>query len=280
MRASRVTTTDIMAYVSKRRELGRSVSTIAHELERLKRAFNLGRDHSPPKVTQVPKFPKLDRGDPRKGFFSHAEYAALAAELPAYLRPVLLFAYRTGCRKGEILGLRWEQVDLGGRIVRLNPGETKNNEGRVIPLAGELGDMLATLLRERSERWPECRWVFARHGKPIKDFRGAWEQACRRAAVAAPTLWDSAAEQPTRIFHDLRRTAARNMVRAGLSEQVVMRIGGWKTSTVFERYNVTDERDLLAGAERLEQHLANLSESQGQDKAKSMVGENPGPLNR
>jgi integrase len=89
-------------------------------------------------VKLLPIFPKLEEPAPRKGFFEHDEFPALREELPEHLRPPLTFAYFTGCRRGEILGLQWSQVDLDRHIVRLNAGETKSGDGRLLPLGSEL----------------------------------------------------------------------------------------------------------------------------------------------
>ncbi len=122
-------------------------------------------------------FPKLKEAPLRKGFFEHDAFRLLRGELPECHGPVITFAYYTGCGKNEILLLRWDQLYLIARVVRLNPGETKNEEGRVIPLAGEPYQMLVFQKQIRDECWPECPGVFFRYGKRIKDFRGAWEEA-------------------------------------------------------------------------------------------------------
>ena len=267
MVASRVETTHLQQYVLKRRQYGVVNKTIKNELGLLHRAFNVGREHSPPRIAQIPTFPRLKAGPPRTGFYEHDEFLAMRSELPEHLKPVITFAYYTGCRKSEILGLLWEQVDLLGKVVRLNPGETKNEEGRVIPLVSELLEMLMMQRQIRDQRWPECPWVFFRYGKRIKDFRGAWEEASKRASERVPSLWDAERDKPTKLFHDLRRTGARNLVRAGVPERVVMAIGGWKTRSVFDRYNIVSERDLHDAARKLEVYLAEVEN--GHDKATS-----------
>jgi hypothetical protein len=88
-------------------------------------------------------------------------------------------------------------------------------------------------------------------GQPIKDFYGAWREACKRAG-----LWDESTNRSARLLHDARRTGARNLVRAGVPERVVMEIGGWKTRSVFDRYNIVDERDIKDAARKLGVYLA------------------------
>jgi len=166
------------------------------------------------------------------------------------LRPVLTFAYYTGCRKGEILSLQWSQLDLLEQIVRLEAGTTKNDEARMIPLAPDLCEVLKMQKSIRDQKYPGCPWVFFRNGEQILDFRGGWEEACNAAG-----LWNEQTKKPTKLFHDLRRTGVRNLVRAGVPEAVAMRISGHKTRSVFERYNIVTESDLKSAAKRLGQYI-------------------------
>ena len=252
MKAASVGSAAITRYVSQRRAKGIANSTVNRELSLLRRAYHLGLNERPALVSAVPKIPKLAENNVRKGFFDHEHFVRLRAELPEHLRPVITFAYYTGCRKGEILGLRWSQVDLLQRIVRLEPGETKNDEGRTIPLVSELYDMLALEKQRRDQLFPTCVYVFSRNGQRIRDFYAAWDAACERAGLVGE---DGA---PARLFHDLRRTGVRNLIRAGVPERVAMTISGHKTRSILDRYNIVDERDLLAAGERLERYLGEL----------------------
>lgn len=89
------------------------------------------------------------------------------------------------------------------------------------------------------------RHVFHRDGKPIKSFRAAWQTACAVAGV------------PNRIPHDFRRTAARNLSRAGVPELVIMSLCGWKTRSVFDRYRIVNETDLAEELAKLANTTAN-----------------------
>lgn len=254
MRAASIGTSAIARYISDRRNDGVANSTINRELSLLRRAFSLGLNCEPPLVAAVPKVPKLAENNVRKGFFDDGDFLKLRAELPEHLRPVITFAYSTGCRKGEILSLRWNQVDFKARVVRLEPGETKNDEGRTIPLINELFDMLLLLKEKRDQLYSGCAFVFSRHGKKILNFYAAWAEASKRAGVA------DADGKARRLFHDLRRTGVRNLIRAGVPERVAMMISGHKSRSVLDRYNIVDERDLVMAGQRLETYLRSQSE--------------------
>ena len=122
----------------------------------------------------------LKESNVRKGFFEHDEYLSLKNALPQELKTVITFAYHSGWRKNEILGLIWDKVDLKQGIVTLDPGETKNEEGRTLYLNEELAKELQALHRERQLG---CPYVFHRNDEPIKDFRGSWDSACIKAAL-------------------------------------------------------------------------------------------------
>lgn len=254
IQARRLTTTAVQRYIGVRQEQGAANATINRELALLKRSFNLAKKHTPPKVAHVPYIPMLDEDNVRKGFFEDHEFVAMRAALPEYLKAVVTFAYYTGCRRGEIVSLRWPQVDLLERVVRLEPGTTKSREGRMIPLAGELYETLAMQRGIRDRKHPDCPWVFFDAiGQPVRDFRAAWERACRTAG-----LWegDDRTGKPTKLFHDLRRTGVRNLIRAGVPERIAMMISGHKTRSVFDRYNIVSEADLRDAARRVADYLA------------------------
>ncbi len=82
-------------------------------------------------------------------------------------------------------------------------------------------------------------------GKPIGDFRWLWGKACVAAGLAV-TDPETGKIMPDRLFHDLRRTAVRNMVRAGVPERVAMAISGHRSRSMSDRYNITSEDDLRA----------------------------------
>jgi len=288
MKAASIGTDQIRKYIAKRqqpvtrvygdgekkreREYGpASNATVNRELALLRRAFNLGRMSTPPKVGTVPFIPTLAENNVRKGFFEHDAFLKLRRELPEEIRPVITFAYFTGCRKAEILGLQWSQVDLAERVVRLEPGETKNDDARTIPLVADLYEMLKLLKESRDRNYPKSPWVFSRDGEPILAFKNSWGTACKTAGLV------DASGEPAKLFHDLRRTGVRNLVRAGVPERVAMMISGHKTRSVFDRYNIVSESDLKDAARRLGEYMAKKGTPEPTKPARHTTGTHDTP---
>lgn len=240
MKVTQITTATIKAYIEKRMELGFSNASINRELSALKRMLHLGARCTPPKVGQITFIPMLKESNVRKGFFEHEQFLAVRSALPEELRPIVTFAYHSGWRKSEILNLTWDKVDLKQGIMRLDPGETKNDEARTLYMDEELWEEMRVL---HSKRRLGCPYIFHRNGAPIKDFRDSWDTACFQAKVDG------------RFLHDFRRTAVRNMVRAGVPERVAMKITGHKTRSVFDRYNIVTDEDLKEAARKLQSYL-------------------------
>jgi integrase len=236
MRAMDINTPRIKKYIEKRMEQGIANATINRELSALKRIFNLAVRCTPSKIAHVPYIPMLKENNVRKGFIEHEDYEALLKELPEHLKSIVTFAFFTGWRKSEILNLKWNQVNLKEGTVRLEPGETKNDEGRTIYLEPNLLEVMTDLYKNRRM---DCLYVFHRKGIRINDLRKSWATACDN--IGRPNL----------LFHDLRRSGIRNMIRAGIPERVAMMISGHKTRSVFDRYNIVSQEDLKEAASKL-----------------------------
>jgi integrase len=145
------------------------------------------------------------------------------------------------------------QVDFAGGFIRLEPGTTKNNEGRAFPLIPELRALLERrqAITRRCER-AQARiiaHVFHRYGRPIKSLRRAWKTACRQAG------------RPALLLHDLRRSAVRNLERAGISRSVATKLTGHKTEAVYRRYAILAESDLRDAGTKLTAMLGPTPES-------------------
>jgi integrase len=160
MRVVNISTPLINHYIETRIDEGAANGTINRELAALKRLLNLGARQTPPKVDRVPFIPMLKENNVRQGFFEHGDFLALKKNLPEFLKPFTLFAYKTGWRFSEIANLKWNQIDFAQHTARLESGETKNNEGRTVYLDNELQDILIGLWESRKGREKISPYVF------------------------------------------------------------------------------------------------------------------------
>lgn len=234
----------------KRQGAGTSNAEINRELAILKRTFTLAIQAG--KLLHRPHIPMLEENNVRKGFFDAPQLQQIRERLPEAVRPVVTFAYITGWRvPSEVLTLQWRQVDMHEGTVTLDVGSTKNREGRVFVMTAELKKLLESQKKLTAEverrRDKIIRWVFHREGEQIRSFRRAWKNACTAAGL------------PGRIPHDFRRTAVRNLVRAGVPERVAMMMTGHKTRSVFERYNIVSDSDLKDAARKLDVAAINVA---------------------
>lgn len=236
-RAIDLTASRISDYMLDRMDDGAARATVYYELSILKRmlriAWRRGDLHT------VPLFPERGELDnAREGFFTDADVALLQVELPEYLRGLAMFAYLTSWRKQEMLGLEWDHVDFEEGVVWLGSRRTKGKESRTFPFKDF--PALQTLLesqRDYAELWERqtnkiVTRVFTNHGKPIKNYYAAWRSACKRAGLEG------------RYMHDNRRSAVRNMDRAGIPRDIAKKLSGHKTDSMYSRYNIVDDQDL------------------------------------
>jgi integrase len=238
IKATELNSSLLMRYIDQRQQEHASNASINRELACLKRAYRLAALANPPRVLRIPKFPHLHEDNVRQGFLTADQYTNLVAHCDElWLRALVETAVTYGWRVGELLNLRVRQVDLVGRTIRLEPGETKNREGREVVIASST---LLELLRQCVIDKDQDDHAFTRGDKPVRDFRQSWENLCTAAGV------------PGLLFHDLRRTAARNLRDAGVPEEIIMRIAGWKTSSIFRRYAIVDKADVREALQKLE----------------------------
>jgi integrase len=249
-----ITTADVRAFTARRQAAGASNAAINRDLMLLKRMCTLAMQAG--KLTVRPYIPLLKERNIRQGFFEPEQFTSVTHHLPVYLQPIVAFAYITGWRTpSEILPLEWRRVDLKAGEVRLDPGTTKNQEGRVFPFTLELRrvleDQKALADKLKKENGIIARYVFFRpSGKKVgkRITESGFNKAWRKARVEAGC--------PGRIPHDFRRTAVRNLVRASVPERVAMQLTGHKTRAVFERYNIVSSGDLRDAARRLDTYAS------------------------
>jgi integrase len=244
LKLAALTGAHIMVYVDQRKAAGFANASINRELATLRRGLILAADAGLVSRDAIPRIRLLKEAPARRGFFDRDQFETVRRNLPAALKPVVTVAYITGWRlRSEILPMQWRQVDLAAETIRLDPGTTKNDEGRLFVMTPDLKATLAAqwagtdaLQRETGQIIP---FIFHRTGTPIKSFRRAWLLACERAGV------------PGRIPHDFRRTAVRNLERAGIARSVAMKVVGHRTESIYRRYAIVSEGDLRDAARKL-----------------------------
>jgi integrase len=252
-----VTTGLVRDYIALRQGQAVKGGTINRELVILKAMFKLGTESTTagvkPMVNQVPAWPgKLQESAPRRDFLQDVQFAAFMRHALPWLRAFLETSYSFGFRKGELLNLRVIQVDLISRLIRLDE-RTKSGKPRTVPMTNEVFKHLVACCSGKAD----TDYVFTRpNGDHIVDFRDDW-QAAAVAAGLGKFVDAKGKKGPYKKYaginpHDLRRSACRNMKRRGISDRVIMEIGGWSTTSTFHRYNITDEADLADAAKRIE----------------------------
>lgn len=240
-----LTHADLTGYVKMRQSEGAAAATVQYEIRVLGRMFTLAIKAG--LLTTKPPLPSIRVSNARRGFFTEDEIRRVLQHLPEDLRGPIEFAYITGWRIGEVRKLTWTRhIDHDALVIRLEGDETKNEQGRTFPFT-EHDSLRALIVRQldyvqrlRVERGSLIPWLFPRaNGKQLGQFHKQWKAACVAAGV------------PGRLIHDLRRTAARNLVRAGVPEQVAMALTGHKTRSIFDRYAIVAEDDLREGVRKL-----------------------------
>lgn len=232
----------VSRYVAKRLEKA-APATVHHEVAALGRMLRLGVLAG--LLPMKPALPTLKLDNVRKGFFTDEEVHSVLVHLPEWYAPAIEFAWRTGWRIGEVKGLTWTQVDFRAGTVRLEPGTTKNRQGRVFPFrAYPALETVLRMQRKRTDAWQRAHgavvpWVFWKEGGQLGDHRDSWIRACKKAGV------------PGRLVHDLRRSAVRNLERAGVPRSVAMQLTGHQTESVYRRYAIVAETDLTEGVRKL-----------------------------
>jgi integrase len=188
-------------------------------------------------VQSAPYFPMLTEDNVREGFVETLRFIEILKHLPDHLRPLIVFLFTTGCRVGAALRITWDMVSADCTKMTLPGTIVKNKKPIVLALSAELTAVL--------------KKQFRKVGEPIFDgtnLRREWAKAT--AAAGCPDL----------IVHDLRRSGARNLREAGVDETVIMKIGGWKTRSVFIRYGIVATKDIENAMDLLQKNNGTLME--------------------
>jgi integrase len=264
---------EVTKYIALRQEHGASNGTINRELAVLGRMLRLAYEHG--KLLRVPVIHKLKEASPRSGFFERDAYEKVRQHLRPDLQCAAAIEYELGWRcQSEVLTLERNQVNLAEGTIRLKPGSTKNDEGRVayLPegLKAEIAEQLERVRELEAKTESVIPYLFPhfkngrryKKGQRIEDFKKAWATACvgagfyreekRTRKNRKGKLEEVTVKVPTMLRHDFRRTAVRNLVNAGVPERVAMKVTGHKTRAVFDRYHIVSPSDLQEAARRLD----------------------------
>jgi integrase len=276
-RAISLTAEQVDRYIEDRLQMGDAKASVNRVTQLLGQAYKLA-GLPAPRIRRP-----SEKGNARQGFFSESEIRRVIGNLPAELQDFALFGWLTGMRKGEIASLAWEDVD--GDVIRLRAENAKNGEARMIPLEGELAELIE---RRRAARQVKvdgiamiCSLIFHRDALAVMEFRKSWATACCSAGVGqlvCPHCLGEVTEKLNcagcnrtwkreklkyvgRLFHDLRRSACRNMLAAGVPQTIAMKISGHKTDSMFRRYAIVSETDLRTALQRMQQYLKTVKEN-------------------
>ena len=204
-------------------------ATVNRELTTFKTIFNKAVRNGKADRNPAQGVRQLKENNARDRILSPEEYVRLLAHCPAHLKPVVKLGYLTGMRRGEILGLRWGQIDLKEGFIKLEAEDTKTNEGRLVPLKGELVEMFKAM-----PRGLPMTPVLTYQGHSMAEMKRSFTTACKRAGIEDFT------------FHDLRHTAINNWRLQGHDYFRIMAASGHKTMNVFKRYNTVNKEELRA----------------------------------
>jgi integrase len=283
-KVSEITVEAINQFKSARQAAGAANGTINRSLAALRRMFKLATEQSKIKFTPAIKMLFEPRDvSARQGFLEVSDYQNLFDALPPYIRPLLAMGFYTGMRLGEIIGLKWHQVKLsdheGESHVELAAEDTKNSKPRIAPLIDGLPEILENLRRKNPNATGSDFVFLTAAGNRIQSassFIKPWRTACIKAAIRTKLNGKEVishistgsqccsyceaenVEKGTYIgflFHDLRRSAVRNLTQAGVPRSLAMRISGHRTESVFERYNITTTQDVHNAGAQVQEYL-------------------------
>lgn len=231
LRIARCDVTRLRQYRKERVAEGADDVTVNRELSYLRAAFQ--RALKAGEIGSVPYFPMVKENNARQGFKEEPEFLRLLGELDKPLKPFACCAYYVGMRRGEMLRLNFDDVDLNGGFVEIR--KAKNKEARLVPIFdGQMREWLEWALSNR--RAGQTKLFVWEDGRPFteRNFYDRWHAACERAGVKGF------------IPHDSRRSASRNMRNEGIPRPLRKKIIGHKTDSMDERCGIVDTEDAKA----------------------------------
>jgi integrase len=238
MPITQITATKIKEFIAHQKRQGYAGPTIRRQLNRLRSAFSLAKKDDLLSDNNIPSFNLPEDSKARKGFLDFEDFQKLCDAVPEHIRPTMTFLYFTGCRSGAAKKITWEMVSKDCEEIEIAGEITKNGEPLIVPLAGPLesvGDMLRYMRRVQFRQANELVFCF-------RNFRKIWDEACHKLGLGVfnKTTGHYKGLSP----HDFRRSAARNLIKAGVDRRTAMMITGHKTEEIFERYNIKNTQDV------------------------------------
>lgn len=249
MSISDITAKRIQDYIRKYTKMGYSGPTIRRQLTRLQSAFERTKDLDQITASHIPSFRLPKDSDAREGFLEYDDFVKLQAAMPEHLHLTMLYVYFTGSRMGEIKQITWDMVSKDCDEIHVSPRITKTKKGRQVPLVGPLAVICAALKQQRK--------TFPKGYEPVfnmRNFRRMWNRACHKLGLG---VYDESTDNRKYSGlhpHDFRRSAARNLIKAGVPRSTAMLITGHKTEAVFERYNIKDTSDVKDALIKVGEH--------------------------
>ena len=237
MSVSDITATKIREFVEWRRKKGHEGPTIRRQLTPLRSAFERAKELDLLTDNNIPSFVLPKDSEAREGFLEPEDFQSVLNKLPEHIRPAALFMYYTGVRKGSAMKVTWSMVSRDNAEITMPGRVNKNRKPHVIPLAGPLEPIVAMLT--------EMRKSFPKPDAPVFDFtnhRNIWNQVC--AELGLGKLDKKTREYEGLLMHDFRRSAARNLIKMGVTKEIAKRITGHKTDAMFDRYAIQTNDDV------------------------------------
>jgi integrase len=259
-KVARLTTQDFKTYREREAAADVAHATINYRFALIRAALNLETKQTRSRVGKVPYIPIVHVNNTREGFLDYRDHNSVLEALPRSLEALFVVAFHSGCRLGEVLNMRWSDVDWQNKIIRLP--KTKNGTKRNLPFWGSIEKHLKAQKEYRDANHPECAHLYfwmaedcglshggvrVAPGTPIQDFRASWINAIEEAHRLNPNV------RADLLFHDLRRSGVRVMVQeAGIPEAQAMLISGHKTRSMLERYNIVSLKNILDAGAKLD----------------------------
>ena len=216
----------------------RSPATVNRELQVLSKVFSMAYDNGLVETNPMRRVHKLREAPARERYLTNEEEKSLFAILVgrrAHIRPIVVVALQTGMRQGEILGLKWENIDFEQGTIYV--AHTKTGRPRKLPMSGPVEAELRSLKQDSLPH--EHVFSYSRTGLKLTTFRHAWEGACTAAKISGLR------------FHDLRHTFATRLRARGVHEMDIMSLLGHTTLQMTSRYTHAMPQNLRTAVDSL-----------------------------